>query len=287
MKLISLFIFLSSLVHATPIIIATDKLDEIRLINGTPVPPGEWPSVIRIRTGSSSCTATVIGKKVAVTAAHCASSGSTSTFQIAGKTYSGKVTRSPLYAMKDHDIAVIVTSEEIAVKPSSVGGKAEKEKPVTILGYGCVKPGGGGGNDGILRIGTSKITAFNAFYLISSNKPGGAALCYGDSGGPLFDMSVEGKPRLLGINSKGNIVDTNYNTRNDIPETTKFLADVASANNVKICGVNEDCDGPPPAPPIISENDAVKLEAKNKGLHTDDYIKRHLDMLAEFLSQAP
>lgn len=269
-------------------LLAQTALADSRLIHGQPVPAGSFTEVVKIVTGTSGCTATIVGKRVLLTAAHCGSTGATSKFSLDGKQYTGKVTRSSLYPGKDHDVAVIVTSEDIAGKPASVGGTAEKGKSVTLLGYGCTQPGGGGGSDGILRYGTTTITAFAGFDMVSK-QAGGAALCFGDSGGPLFD-SVGGKHKLLGINSKGNIQDTNYNTRLDIDESKKFLEDVIASQKVDICGVNVDCDGPPPPPPpgpIVVENDAVKITVMNKGKHDDAYVKVHTENLARFLAEVP
>lgn len=219
-----------------------------RLINGKPVEPGTWREVVRISSSGSGCTATVVGPRVIVTAAHCASNGATATFKIGEIEYKAKITRSPLYTSKDHDIAVGITDTDIAgIEPASIGGKAVTGLGITLLGYGCINPGGGGGNDGILRIGDTVITGFSGFDMVS-RKAGGAALCFGDSGGPAM-LIESGKHLLVGVNSKGNIVDTNYNSRSDVPESQTFLKDVATQSGVQICGINKDCSGTPPPPP--------------------------------------
>jgi hypothetical protein len=222
------------------------------LIGGTPVQPGTYKEVVNIRTGNSGCTATVVGPKAAVTAAHCGANGATSTFKIDGKDYSGKITRSSLYPGRDHDIAVIVLTtevpESVVGKYAHIGGAATQGTELTLLGYGCTQPGGGGGNDGVLRIGKAKVKNFSGFDMVSGD---GAALCFGDSGGPAYVMAGETK-HLLGVNSKGNIRDTNYNTRTDVPESRSFLQKVATDNNIEICGINAACGGepqPPPPPP--------------------------------------
>lgn len=215
---------------------------ESRLINGTAVNSGSFPQVVRIMMSGSACTATIVGRNVIITAAHCAKTGQEATFKLSGKTYRASMNRSPLYPGKDHDINVGILSEDVPsdLWPVTIGGTAEKGKGVTILGYGCTRPGGTGGNDGILRIGDSAITGFSNYDFVS-RKSGGGALCYGDSGGPTMTED-NGRLVLLGINSKGNIQDTSYQTRLDLPESQDFLNKIADEKNLEICGINIYCD---------------------------------------------
>jgi len=221
----------------------------IRLINGSPVADGTYPDVVRIESGGSFCTATVVGTRVIATAAHCAKQGAIANFTVKGTKYQAKIYRSPIYPGKDHDIAIGITTADIKnVEPVNIGGKATVGLGITLMGYGCVNPGGGGGNDGILRVGDTVVTSFSGYDMVS-RKANGAALCFGDSGGPAF-VKQNGKRYLLGINSKGNIQDTNYNTRTDSSDSQNFLQNVAGQNGVSICGVGTDCGSvpPPPAP---------------------------------------
>ncbi len=220
-----------------------------RLINGIPVGPGTWKEVIRIRSDGAGCTATVVGPRTIITAAHCAKTGGTATFTLDGKDYSAVMTRSTVYPGQDHDVSLgLVTPEITGITPATIGGTASVGLGITLLGYGCVNAGGGGGNDGVLRIGDSAIIEFSGFDMVSK-KAGGAALCFGDSGGPAFLVNGT-KKTLLGINSKGNIQDTNYNARLDSDESKKFFTKwTGDNNNAQICGVNLQCGGVDPVDP--------------------------------------
>lgn len=231
------------------------------LINGNPVDKAKYPHVIRIFVGGSSCTASVVGARTILTAAHCAENGETISFQtVSGKKYTAKAVRAPGYPGKDLDLLLANTSVDIDVKPVSVRLDRFEKKgmEVDLIGYGCTKPGGSGGNDGILRAGKSKVAAGQEYDLVLKTD-GGAALCYGDSGGPVF---FEGQQ--IAVNSKGNIEDTSYVTRLTLPDGAQFLKDFAQSKGVFICGVNSDCSGGTPPPPFDGkykfENEKLAIE---------------------------
>ena len=230
------------------------------LINGRPALAGEYPEIVQIRTGNALCTATLIGPRVIITAAHCAETGETSRFAYDGQQYSAVITRSPLYPDPDHDLALGLLNSPISMRFANIGGTPGLSEDFILTGYGCTDSDGGG-SDGVLRIGDSTVVGFDGYDFISK-RIDGAALCFGDSGGPAYvdmdDPFVE-RHVFLGVNSKGNIIDTSLITRTDHPDSESFMRRWADGNNVEICGVNRNCDENPTDPPGCWKKFAKKL----------------------------
>lgn len=220
-----------------------------KLIGGKPVEDGEYPEVVYISMSGSRCSATLVGPRVVLTAAHCARGGARMSFQLGQHRYDGRCDGSPLYPGQDHDVSLCLLSRPVeGVKFASIGKTATPGEIATLIGYGCVRQGGGGGNDGILRVGEARITRYSGFDFVTQ---GNSALCFGDSGGPAYYRVQDPKNEhhyVIGVNSKGNIRDTSYLARTDTEASQEFFSDWARQKGVEICGVNKECAKPQPDP---------------------------------------
>jgi secreted trypsin-like serine protease len=244
------------------------------LIGGTPADPAKWPYVVWLKMSGSMCTGTVVGDRAVITAAHCVSTGGSANFTIGNKTYRAVFTRHPKYPGEDWDVSIGKTEEKIDVTPVSISGSVAVGDTVHLMGYGCIKQGGGGGNDGILREGDAKVTQIATYDLVTKAN---VALCYGDSGGPAFFLK-DGNISQVGINSKGNISDTSYDTKLWADSVTTFLKNWSTTNSVGICGLTQNCNGvePPPPPPLkefTAENSIVKVQTSIKTDMDIEYVK--------------
>lgn len=218
----------------------SSKIDNA-LINGKVANPEDWPEVVKIRIGNTSCSATLVAPDVIITAAHCGSHRSRVSFTIQGKQATGTCYRHPSYPRQDVDIMACKLDQSFPdVRFASISTQHAVRDIVTLAGYGCTRPGGGG-SDGKLRYGNARILRYSAYDIISSD---GAALCYGDSGGPMFQRIVEPSidPHyLIAVNSKGDIATTSYNTNLALKTSSDFLKNFEAEHNVQICGISRNC----------------------------------------------
>lgn len=226
------------------------------LIGGESADPKDYPASVYAAMGNSRCTATVVGPQVLLIAAHCVGNGATAAFSVAGKSYSSTCTHHSDYRVDPTaDYALCkITSKVTDVPYEVINTDASLIKvgaEITLTGYGCTQPGGGGGNDGTYRTGKAKAISVHEGNQDIVTK-GGAALCFGDSGGPAFYPTGNKTRVQISVNSRGDIRTTSYLSSLTGGKFKPFLADFIAKNTVKICGVdgfNEGCRGATPTPP--------------------------------------
>ncbi len=243
------------------------------LIGGTPANPADWPASVYAHMGNSACSATVVGEQVLIIASHCVSHGGSASFSVGANNYTSTCARSPKYRQGiDHDLALCKVSKKVeGIKYENVNQDNALVKvgdTILLTGYGCIRPGGGGGNDGIYRIGEAKVFGLPSGNNYDIYTKGRAALCYGDSGGSAYVyLDAEKTKRvMISTNSKGDIREESWITSTSTPASVDFIKDWSAQNSVKICGVHSDATGcrgegenpPPTPPPATSCKDAYK-----------------------------
>jgi uncharacterized protein (TIGR03382 family) len=154
---------------------------------------------------SSLCTATLVGKKTVLTAAHCVTDSTTYTFYAEEVAYVVEsVVLHPAWDAQTvaNDIALLRLKEAPPVTPSLISRQAPAVGlAVTIVGYGTTE-------ETLKDAGTkrqAKNTIEDVFatrFSMAGTGGGEGNTCYGDSGGPGF-ATLGGKEVQIGITSEG------------------------------------------------------------------------------------
>ena len=248
------------------------------LIGGKAADPADWPASVYAKAGDSACSATLVGERVLVMASHCMDNGGSVTFTAHANSYKAKCTHHPDYKKNDTaDWALCLVDRPVTGIPFETLGLTDNAvlgQQLTLTGYGCVKPGGGGGNDGIFRVGTATVKGLPSGTTYDIVTKGGAALCFGDSGGAAYAVKQDNSRVVLGVNSRGDIDTMSYLPAFYSGTFVLWAKQWALANaNVEICGLHPEAVSCRVSAPMPDGKFSVSAKAACvKGVVKPDYL---------------
>jgi len=229
-------------------------------IGGVLADPKKFPATLLF---DGRCTATIIGRRSIVTAAHCVGNGATGTVLLDGKNYGAVCAHHPAYSTPSEcmkgiqpltctaDIALCKTNVDLA----AVGLKYEVvqtdrsklavDQPMVLLGYGCTTTGGAAA--GVLYVGNSKLEAlsnlkpsvFNDYFMKIS---GPTLVCKGDSGAGNFDVADPATRSVIGVTARVDAT-TSFLVQTTDARIINFMKTWSSVNAAPICGVTSNAQG--------------------------------------------
>jgi hypothetical protein len=237
-----------------------DRSAKTVLINAYVANPKDFPSVFYSSTSGGPCTVALVGTNVLMTAAHCVNDGEVVRISASQGmyTYNGPCTRAPKYnSNPTNDWALCALDGEpsgvIHETVNSNNALVTSQTSLLLSGFGCAVAGStSAGSGNVYRIGASTVAVLPSGNNDSLVMHGGAATCFGDSGGPAFVVSaatlvtptVAGavdKRLMVSVNSRGNIQDESVLASLSTPDGQAFLREWTDPDHgrgagLRICG---------------------------------------------------
>lgn len=224
------------------------------ILNGQPAGANQWRATaiasLRVTKDGKKitgrCTATVVGERVVLTAAHCVDDNESGAIKLRGQRYSVTCRRHPEYASdytKDYALCItdrVVSGITYEVINTSIA-YPQVGHPVVLLGYGCTENGHNQDENilyrstqaSVVRLPNGSPRSQQNFVEIK----GESAVCYGDSGGAAYIIIGGVGRRIFGLNALGNILDTSYIAPTNTASFINFAINW-SGDDHKICGIH-------------------------------------------------
>jgi Trypsin len=223
-----------------------DKSNKSNISYGGLLAEDQLPQMSQLNSKNSSCSATLVGPNVILTAAHCVGDSADQVFgPLKGAYYKVKLTIHPDYTEEQDkgslalasDIAIGVLEQEI---PNITPITVSIENPFLnrrVIMAGCGRP-----TNGIRQLGFSNISQLGktGFTLVA----GFQTLDHGDSGGPSLIVNDQDEISLFAVNSTGDLFlyqGVSSVVNHPANENADFITQFISDQHLKVCGFNFEC----------------------------------------------
>ncbi len=222
-----------------------------QVIGASPAEPGKWPATFVFRNSAKvGCTATAIGLRTILTAAHCMKNGETAEVSATDPPTKIECVHNPKYPNDvSADFALCFAKANLP-RPNGGfeqvnvnGAEVPVGRSITLLGYGCLQVNGIDRNFGTLFEGPAIVQAVadRDNFIRTAD---GAAVCSGDSGGGAYVAVGEGgiQRRLFAVNSRGDLSTNSWLSVTHKPDFVGWAKSLADNHSTRICGLHADAN---------------------------------------------
>ena len=241
----------------------SDESATPQIIGGAKADPTDWPATFVFMTShGGGCTSTVVGPNVILTAAHCIADGATGLIELPSRNINVTCHHHPNYVdgvsesdpnwweKASPDFALCIADDKLFgfdfERIHKNAPVLSKGQTIHLVGFGCNEVGGTDGGFGVLYEGKSvvqEIPSGSNYYTITM---GGAAVCFGDSGGGdyiLSDPPSKDRRVLMGVTSRGNISTVSLLSTTNTDGFLSWADSFAKQHGTKICGLHSNTNG--------------------------------------------